>query len=65
MNMTWPLSPVEEPMLDDEDPSLVSVDRRWLSDDVAQEIVLLAGSAWVLWLSETGDIVAAHKGPVA
>jgi hypothetical protein len=50
---------------DYDEPSLVSVDRRQLSDDVAQEIVLLAGAAWVLWLSQEGDIVAAHKGPLA
>jgi hypothetical protein len=65
MNTTWPLTPMTEAPHDYDEPSLVSVDRRQLSDDVAQEIVLLAGAAWVLWLSQEGDIVAAHKGPLA
>ena len=47
------------------DPEILSVDRRWIAPDIMQEIVILAGAAWQIWLSEEGEIVAANKGAVA
>ncbi len=58
-------NPMDQELTDGDEPSIVSVDRRWLSPDIVQEIVILAGSSWQIWLSETGDIIAANKGATA
>ena len=56
------INPTNEELTTGSDPSIVSIDRRWISPDIVQEIVILAGSAWQIWLSDDGEIVAANKG---
>lgn len=57
---TRPLDPAEYAS-----KHLVSLDTRWLSTDMIQEIVLLADHAWTIWSSDDGEILMARKGPTA
>ena len=50
---------------DEEAPQMVSIDNRRLSPELFQEIVLLAGDTWLVWVSTNGVVLAAQRAPTA
>ncbi len=50
---------------DSDDPTFVAVHSHIVSPILSQEIVLISGVAWTLWLDDYRDIIKARKGPDA
>lgn len=65
MTQSWNADPYEMEDPDDPESCMVSVDSRELSEDLIQEIVVLAGTSWLVWVSTKGEVVAAQRGAYA
>jgi hypothetical protein len=49
----------------DLDSSVIPLDSRYITPVLLQEIVVLSDSAWAIWVTDFGEIVAARRGPDA
>ena len=65
MRPSWNIDPEDVGIDDFDQPSMISIDHRRVSPSLVQEIVILAGSSWMVWVTDAGEIVAALKGALA
>ena len=61
MRPSWNINPEDIGIDDLDQPSMISIDHRRVSPSLVQEIVILAGSSWMVWVTDSGEIVEKRK----